>query len=371
MDSITKLIAMYLPQYHETEVNSKFWGKGYTDWVAVRNAQVLFEGHKQPKKPLNDNYYDLSQYESIKWQSSIIKKYGIYGLGIYHYWFNDECNLLEKPARIILDNKDIDVNFLFAWDNISWKRSWDKIKGNDWAPLRDTKTEGISEGILVKYELGNKSNWEKHFNHVLKYLKDDRYIKKDGLPVFLIYHTSDKVLEMEKYWNELARRNGLNGIYFINRYDKFKRYDRTQNYFYYEPGNSGWGDFSDRLLNKVRLYVGGSGLRRYNYDKIWGKIIKNAYSSSSNIYSGAFVAYDDTPRRGNASGKIVMGANPEKFEKYLLKLKQISEERRKEFIFITAWNEWGEGAYLEPDTNDGYKYLEAIYNVIHLEGVKA
>lgn len=95
-----KVLAMYLPQYHEVEENSRFWGKGFTDWVSVKKATPLYEGHYQPEVPLNNNYYDLSQKESIKWQIDLAKKYGVYGLGIYHYWFSDEKQLLTKPAEL-------------------------------------------------------------------------------------------------------------------------------------------------------------------------------------------------------------------------------------------------------------------------------
>ncbi len=56
-----KIIAMYLPQYHEIEENSKFWGKGFTDWVSVKKATPLYEGHHQPEVPLDGYYYDLSE----------------------------------------------------------------------------------------------------------------------------------------------------------------------------------------------------------------------------------------------------------------------------------------------------------------------
>ncbi len=42
------VIALYLPQYYETEYNNKWWEKGYTEWTAVRRSKPLFQGHYQP-----------------------------------------------------------------------------------------------------------------------------------------------------------------------------------------------------------------------------------------------------------------------------------------------------------------------------------
>ena len=101
-----KILAMYLPQYHVIPENSKFWGEGFTDWVSVKKATPLYEGHVQPVVPFNSNYYDLSKKDNIKWQITLAKKYGVYGFGIYHYWFSKERNLLTKPVEIILEKKD-------------------------------------------------------------------------------------------------------------------------------------------------------------------------------------------------------------------------------------------------------------------------
>ena len=168
----TKVIAMYLPQYHEIEENSLFWGKGYTDWVGVKKAKPFLKNQIQPRIPLNNNYYDLSQVDTLRWQVNLAKKYGVYGFGIYHYWFNDEKNLLTKPAENLLANKDIEMPFFFAWDNTSWKRTWSKIPGNDWAPAQDNENKKLFENgkeILVEYVLGEKPEWEKHFNYLLPF----------------------------------------------------------------------------------------------------------------------------------------------------------------------------------------------------------
>ena len=359
-----KILAMYLPQYHVIPENSKFWGEGFTDWVSVKNAAPLLKGHNQPIVPLNNNYYDLSQKESISWQINLAKKYGIYGFGIYHYWFSEGNVLLTKPAEIILNNKDLSIPFFFAWDNASWRRTWSKYRGNAWAPLVDEKQKHVTSeasSILIKYELGDKQAWKIHFMYLLPYFKDDRYIKVKGCPLFEIFNYSEKIYEMSSYWDQLARENGFNGIKILYKKSPLNSFPTEADNFCYEPQYSGWS-------SKIKLYIYRSlsmtgMLKRpltYSYDKIWSKILDNArIRTSKNEWHGAFVGYDDTPRRGG-QGRIVLGASPEKFEYYLKELMRICQKQGKEYILLTAWNEWGEGAKLEPDTSTEFAYLEAV-----------
>ena len=78
---MTKIFAMYLPQYHSIAENDEFWGKGFTDWVSVKKSTPLYEGHVQPKEPLNGKYYDLSKVEDVSWQAKLAKENGINGFG--------------------------------------------------------------------------------------------------------------------------------------------------------------------------------------------------------------------------------------------------------------------------------------------------
>lgn len=360
--SDVKVFAMYLPQYHETEENSRFWGEGFTDWISVKKANSLFDGHVQPQVPLNKFYYDLSCKDAIKWQADLARKYGVDGWGIYHYWFNSEKCMLTKPAEIILKNKDIQMPFFFAWDNVSWKRTWSKLKGNAWSPVEDEIDKKIKTNnpeILIEYQLGVERDWENHFNYLLPYFKDSRYVKKDNKPLFLIYNYSDEILKMIDFWNQLAVKNGLNGVDIIFSYNPFHGIPQDVLKFRYEPLYSGWGRLIDRFLRIINKNKEQKDIALYDYDKVWRNIIKNARRCKDDkMYYGAFVSYDDSPRRGN-KGKAIIGFSPEKFANYLGEIINICKKQGKKYIFLTAWNEWGEGAHLEPDNEFQYSYLEA------------
>lgn len=364
----TKIIAMYLPQFHEIPENNEFWGKGFTDWVTVKKATPLYEGHDQPKIPLCNNYYDLSKKENVKWQAELAKQYGVYGFGIYHYWFNSNQNILTKPAQIILENKEIDINYFYIWDNGNWARSWSNIPGNDWAPSFEEKKEKTQKGkaVLIPYILGKETDWIKHFNYLLPYFKDCRHIKINNCPIFGIYNYSKELEPMMKCWNRLAKENGFNGIHFIFNHVFDLHVPKSYHQYFYEPLHSSWRNRLSvrKIAYKIMQMIGLNFLEVYSYDGVWRNILRSAkHVKSNNIFLGAFAAYDDTPRRGKR-GKLIKGATPAKFHKYMRKLIKISQAQNKEYIFLTAWNEWGEGAYLEPDMSNKYDYLNALKSAI-------
>ena len=368
MENKTKIIAMYLPQYHEIPENNEFWGKGFSDWVSVKKAKPLFKDHYEPRIPLNNNYYDLSLKDNVKWQTQLAKKYGIDGFGIYHYWFNNDKNLLTKPAEIILENKDIDTEFFFAWDNASWIRSWSNVFGNNWAPnMEHGKRKKGEPMVLIPYVIGDEPDWINHYNWLRSFFLDSRYIKKDSKPLFIIFNYDEQIAKMCACWDRLAKQDGLNGMFFIFRYGERYHIPETENIFKYEPLYSGWNNpptLLERIIGKIgRTFGVEFGPKRYSYDEVWEAILENAREMErKEVYHGAFVMYDDTPRRGKR-GKLALGNSADKFQNYLSELLKISASQGKEFVFLTAWNEWGEGAYLEPDSKWGNSYLEAIKRI--------
>ena len=361
-----KILAMYLPQYHQIPENDAFWGKGFTDWISVRNAKPLFEGHQQPKVPLNDNYYDLSEKSNIAWQAHIAKEYGISGFGIYHYWFNSEKNLLTRPAEIIHENEDIDIEYFFAWDNISWRRTWSNVSGNDWAPNNDAGSPHHGNGILLEYILGSKAEWEQHFNYLLAYFKDKRYIKIDGKPLFVIFHYSNDIKKMCDYWDQLAKANGFAGINIVYRHSITYKLPKGEQYFYYEPSASSWDLLPNKIYRRLLRQMGLTlGPHYFSYEKVWRRLLRlMGRHPEKQVWLSGFINYDDTPRRGK-KGTIFKGGNAMVFGQYLSQLLQIAQQQQKPYVLLIAWNEWSEGAYLEPDSTNRYSYLETLKKAVN------
>lgn len=357
-----KMIAFYLPQFHQIPENDQWWGEGFTEWVAARNAKPLFPGHYQPRIPLHDNYYNLLDKRTLKWQAKLARKAGIYGFCIYHYWFGDNKQLLEKPAENLLKWKDIDINYCFSWANESWIASWSKLKGNAWS---DTNELNQGEDYLMQQKYGDENEWRKHFEYLVQFFKDERYIKKDNKPVFVIYKPNDvkKIRPMLRYWNELALAYGLEGIFFIGTNDKNWHRNGMDAMLLYEPDYTLFREnneifYKGYFFPKLRQFL--SEHEMYfpvfaKYNRVWEKILDREIRE--HIYPGAFVDFDNSPRKGR-KGTIFVGAGINGFEKYIKKF--LRKFSNKEFIFITAWNEWGEGAYLEPDKKYGSAYLQVI-----------
>ncbi len=188
-----KILAYYLPQFHEIEENNKWWGKGFTEWTNVKKGKKLFKTQNQPFVPLNNNYYNLLNKETVKWQTELAKKYGVYGFCYYHYWFEGK-KLLEKPVENLLKWKNIDQKFCFCWANHSWKKTWN----------------GLNE-ILMEQKYGNEDSWNKHFDYLLQFFKDERYIKIDNKPIFMIFKLKDikDINEMLDFFNKKCIENGF------------------------------------------------------------------------------------------------------------------------------------------------------------------
>lgn len=349
---MVKLLAFHLPQYHSFPENDEWWGKGFTDWDNVRKAVPLYEGHDQPKVPLN-GYYNMLDYETHKQQAELAKKYGIYGFCYYHYWFGGKM-LMEKPLEMILEEDDVEIPFCICWANEPWTRSWN----------------GKNKEIIMPQVYGERHDWMEHFSYLLRFFTDSRYIKVDHKPLLVIYRTKDVACcdDMIACWDEECKKHGFDGIYVCEEKNAFQTMSTCKNssaILNFEPGFT--RNISANMITKGKKYLTralGRDCFIKSYHQEAAEIIKRPiHNEGKKEFPGVFTGWDNTPRRKN-NGTVSENATPEAFQNLLEHQIRKAEDADSEFIFINAWNEWAEGAYLEPDKKNGYAFLQAVKNAV-------
>lgn len=360
----TRVLTIYLPQFHTIPENDMWWGNGFTEWTNVRRGRSFYPGHYQPRIPYKNDYYDLSDLKVLERHIQIAQKAKIAGFAFYHYYFAGK-KLLEKPIENYRDYSKENFPYCLIWANQSWARTWYRA---------DTGKE-----ILLPQVYGGEEEWRKHFDYLLSFFKDRRYIKIENKPVYIIYLPQDIDCrkKMFDYWNMLAIENGFDGIYLIAMNTGWGL-DKSQNlydaYMNFEPIHTIYEDTSYRHnLQRFKAehikFINGENSKFRN-----GLFAQNAYSYSylckeientrmkNNIkktYLSAFPGWDNTSRKDEA-GYIVSKSTPKRFGKHIEKMLYFSERAGNKYLFLNAWNEWSEGAYVEPDQKYGYAYLNEL-----------
>lgn len=347
-DSDAKIIAWYLPQYYQIEINNKYHGQGFTEWTNSTQAIPLFTEHYQPHIPYDVGYYDLLNPTAMKRQAALAKMYGVYGFCFHWYWFSGE-RTMEKPCEMLLEHKEIDLKFCFDWATENWTSAWD----------------GGTKEVIFEQKL-NDNDDKKFMDDILPYMKDERYIKIDGKPVLSIYRvdmfTKKRFCLLLQNFRKYAKEAGFPDLYIMITNREFTD-DVTE-----------WG--ADALVEFPPAAIwpecGRYQPQGYVNPNFKGDIFElNPFVQqkkylkkypSKKVFRSALVGFDNTARRATTGCQILMGANPTNFK---LWLKGILEESGKihspeeNIVFVNNWNEWAEGSHLEPDMKYGYAFLEA------------
>lgn len=360
-----KVLAFLLPQFHRIAENDKWWGEGFTEWTNVRKARPQFPRHRQPRVPSEGRYYDLMAESTHEWQAKLARDHGISGFCYYHYWF-DGKQLLEKPLAAILERGTPDFPFCVSWANEPWTRAWD----------------GSERDVLMPQSYGGTEDWKRHFDYLDRMFQDARYIRLDGKPVVLIYRTRniECCAEMLSLWRQLALDRGHPGLHVVSMLTIFGRDEREElfdAYVEFEPtytlGNASTlvktYERAVNLLSRLSWKIFGVGLyapRSRDYRLFWREIIQR--NLPDNHYPGAFVDWDNSPRKHIGASLIMRKVSIATFRDGFSKLFSKAARAGAPFIFINAWNEWAEGTYLEPDEENGTAYLEVIQSVVSAHG---
>jgi hypothetical protein len=359
-----RLIAFYLPQYHPIPENDQWWGKGFTEWTNVAKATPLFSGHYQPRIPADFGFYDLRVPEVRMAQAEMARESGIECFCYWHYWFAGK-RLLEKPFAEVLRSGEPKFPFCLAWANQTWTGIW----------------HGAPDRILIRQTYPGIKDYEAHFYEVLNSFNDERYIKINGKPVFVVY--SPKELPEPKVytdvWRELAIKSGLKDLYFIGNVadplwipeengfdasvlDSLTIIRRQIATFY-----NGYKGYSKLILRKIyNRSLKRLPLKLFNRPTIYSyqdaiRALNSYQENTFEEFPCVIPNWDNTPRSGS-NGLVFQNSTPELFRAHLREaISRVGpKDYEKRIIFIKSWNEWAEGNYLEPDLKFGRAYLDVI-----------
>lgn len=346
-EALIKLIAFYLPQFHPIPENDIWWGKGFTEWTNVSKAVPQFVGHYQPRLPGELGFYDLRVPDVQRRQIELARKYGIYGFAFYYYWFNGK-RLLEKPLDLFLKGNE-DFPFCVCWANENWTRRWD----------------GQEEDILITQQHSLESD-RRFIEDISPILRNKRYIRINGRPLLIVYRANilPNVLHTVALWREYCQKQGIGDPYLV----------AAQTFWFDDPREVGF----DAALEFPPHNVAMTGIRHrlrisnpgYKGDVVEYKEIVEKTSSilrpEYQLFRTVFPSWDNEARKPGR-GYTFAFSTPSLYKDWLLQAARFTlkeEDPEKKLLFINAWNEWGEGAYLEPDRKYGYAYLQATADAL-------
>jgi lipopolysaccharide biosynthesis protein len=343
------LVAFYLPQFHTIPENDEWWGKGFTEWRNVARALPQFEGHAQPRLPGDLGFYDLRNPQVMRDQAKLAREYGISAFCFYFYWFGGKT-LLEEPLQQWLNDPSIDLSFCLCWANENWSRRWD----------------GRAEDILIAQSHSAEDDLA-FICHVAAYLRDPRYVRVDGKPLLLVYRPGQlpNARATAIRWRNWCRSNGIGEICI----------GYVQSFEQPHPDDIGFDvavEFPPNLSTPPNI-TGNQRLlnRDYSGEVLDWRGVATDYSHRAmpdyRLFPGVNCGWDNEARRAGA-GRMYFHATPRSYRQWLSttvfqRLERAPEHDR--VVFINAWNEWAEGAVLEPDARVGYAWLDATRRALN------
>jgi lipopolysaccharide biosynthesis protein len=346
-----RLIAFYLPQYHPIPENDRWWGTGFTEWANVAKAKPSFEGHYQPHLPADLGFYDLRVNEVMDEQAALAQRYGIHGFCYYYYWFSGK-RLLELPLERMLVTGKPDIPFCLCWANENWTRRWDG-KENE-VLMGQHHSDSDDEAVMLD---------------VVRYFRHRNYVRINGRPLFLVYH-SDRLPDVKRtaeIWRAVCRAEGIGEIYLASA-ETFRQSISPKPPF--DRGCDAGVEFPPHESSSPI--------------PVPGPLLNPAFAGMVSEYRSLVLRYtrrdmpgyvrfrtvvpswDNTPRQPDRAF-VFHRSSPGAFQAWLETAIEDTREQHcgeERIVFVNAWNEWAEGTHLEPDQRFGHGYLEAVRNAL-------
>jgi lipopolysaccharide biosynthesis protein len=347
-DAAPRVVAFYLPQFHPIPENDEWWGKGFTEWTNTAKARPRFWGHYQPHVPRDLGFYDLRVPETRAAQAALAKAYDVSAFCYYHYWFAGR-RILERPLNDVVASGEPDLPFCVCWANESWTGVW----------------HGAPKRVLIEQTYPGLDDHRAHFDELMRYFADPRYLRIDGKPLFMIYQPWQipdlpRAIEL---WRRLAQDAGLGDLHMV----AWAPTDHTR-----DPRPLGMDALASGMpnirydWNRPVQKTLATALHRlglpyvYRYRDMVTDLLR-LQEPGHERYPCVIPNWDNSPRSGRR-GLVLSGATPVLFRSQvqdaLRRAAKLPASRR--LVFVKSWNEWAEGNHLEPDMRDGLGYLEVL-----------
>ncbi len=351
-DSIPKVLAFYLPQFHQIPENDAWHGEGFTEWTVVAKSKPLFAGHRQPEFPGELGFYDLRVPETRIAQAALARNHGISGFLYYHYWFNGR-RLLERPFDEVLASGSPNFPFALCWANEGWYRRW----------------QGSKDELILEQEFNEEDDLA-HIRWLITCFKDPRYIRVKGRPLLAVYRAQlfpdpKKTVEL---WRNECEEAGVAPPWLVMFETKQELEDPA------ELGFDASAEFVPHRLPTLcdtmvaRPKTDASNMI-YDYGEVASAYLQRPRPPWTS-YPCVATGWDNSPRRQQGEAQLLLGSTPEKYGRWLTEAIRVQAESEMGdgIVFVNAWNEWAEGAHLEPDAHWGRAYLETTKSVVHVAG---
>jgi lipopolysaccharide biosynthesis protein len=343
--SEVELLAYYLPQFHPFPENDEWWGKGFTEWTNVTRARPQFVGHYQPHLPSDLGFYDLRHEDAIRQQIDLAKGYGLSGFIFYYYWFEGR-RVLERPLDIFLSCKDIDFKFSICWSNENWTRRWD----------------GDEHEILLR-QTHSPENDRTFIEDISEILKDPRYIHIDGRPLLSVYRAGlfPNVEETVACWRSAAKELIGKDLFLVYAMTFGESRDPRSIGFDAAMQFPPHGVPTNLITDSVQAFSEDYKGVVFDYEGLAANARNLLSQYSFPLIPAVFPSWDNTARRGE-NGTAYLGSSPDTYSLWIAEAAShafTKPVQGKSFVIINAWNEWAEGAHLEPDQKFGHAFLRA------------
>lgn len=300
---------------------------------------------KQPAPRPLLGFYDDSLPEVNDWHIKWALEHGISFFAFDWYWNAGEKRLARTLEQGFLKARYASqMKFCVHWCNhaLDWKRDGKP------APLDFSKPALLQ---MTEYLADH-------------YFKLPNYLTVDGRPVLLVYVPGALIQAnggpagfraVLEEMNRLLRAKGLKDLYCVALGDGRN------------AAESGFSAFS------AYAYYGADLDSKYEwkrgYSLPYADMLKH-FETMWQIYSARkephYIVpvgsnWDDRPRaRKNAT--VITGRTPDLFEQHC-RASLTYIDPRNNLAIIEAWNEWGEGSFIEPDAEFGFAFLDRVRRV--------